>query len=391
MSYQPPAGPPPDSKTQYSAPSGAPPSQQQFTAPAGPPPAQGLFEKRVTTLIPLGKDEYKPLLPFTYLTLNRIQAPELYNDYMRSIGKKRKALFGGNKKDKELAKDYDTKLVYKDASLKRFYTTDDDILNTFMQDQCMPRIKRLAKRFNMENKDYLFYDLCQICLFDVFFYIDNSGSMNAGNRLKQLYDFLILFMQVNVSSQPLKIRIMNNHANIAQLLLSQFNIDLNNITTEEQLQIVFNNMSISGVTPLATQLYELILKPEVIDKPMLTKPVLVVMFTDGAPTRDKYKLGEVIYKVQTKLKRMQLPKKSVCYQIAQIGDDSSASDYLESLDNDSTIGDVVDCTSPIEKEMNQMARKNKELSTEVNYVKKLLLGAIDMSYDSMDEVNHKVY
>ncbi|GME84764.1 unnamed protein product [Ambrosiozyma monospora] len=275
--------------------------------------------------------------------------------------------------------------------MKRYYWNDEDLMNVFLNDQCLPRIRRTAGRFGLQGKEYLFYDLCQLCLFDIYFYIDNSGSMGAGKRLEQLQTFLQLFIKVNPSTQPLRLKIMNNHAQIAELCRSQFGIDLNCITTEEQLDMVFNVMSIAGVTPLASQLYDLIIKPEVLQKPYLVKPMLIVMFTDGAPYRDSKTLENVILQTQSHLAKHGMSKKSVSYQIAQIGDDREASAYLDSLDNNRTIGDVIDCTSPIEKEMSQMARKNRELSNEVNYVKKLLLGAIDMTYDSMDEVHHQVY
>ncbi|GMF05661.1 unnamed protein product [[Candida] boidinii] len=149
-------------------------------------------------------------------------------------------------------------------------------------------------------------------------------------------------------------------------------------------------MSVSGTTPLATNLDKLILIPEIEQKKFLSKPLLIIIFTDGAPYGDgSNTLQKSIKRCQSRLNNLGYSPKSVCYQIAQIGDDRAAGDYLDSLDEDRTIGDVIDCTSPIEKEMSQMRRKNPELSTEVNYVKKLILGAIDISYDSMDEVSNK--
>ncbi|OWB84266.1 hypothetical protein B5S33_g2908 [[Candida] boidinii] len=400
--YSAPSGAPPTQQQQYSAPSGAPPpsyppeqqsqpypvdSKQQYTAPSGPP-----LRSAETTLMPVPEEEYKALIPYTYITLNRIQEPDVFKEYLK-LKSKRKGLGGlfGSKENKELAKSVDQRLINKPSNkgYKKFYSRDEDILDLLLREQCLPRIRRIANRFKVPRQEHLFYDLAQVCLFDIIFYIDNSGSMANGKRLQQLKQFLTLFMKINVSSNPLKIRILNNHDKISYQL-SSIGIDLNNITTIDQLETLFDVMTVSGTTPLATNLDKLILIPEVEQKKFLSKPLLIIIFTDGAPYGDgPNTLQKSIKRCQNRLSNLGYSPKSVCYQIAQIGDDTAAGDYLDSLDDDRTIGDVIDCTSPIEKEMRQMRRKNPDLSTEVNYVKKLILGAIDISYDSMDEVSNK--
>lgn len=58
------------------------------------------------------------------------------------------------------------------------------------------------------------------------------------------------------------------------------------------------------------------------------------------------------------------------------------------LDNDPTVGRMVDCTSNYENESAEMARANPpvELTPDV-WILKLILGAIDPSYDTKDEKN----
>jgi hypothetical protein len=61
---------------------------------------------------------------------------------------------------------------------------------------------------------------------------------------------------------------------------------------------------------------------------------------------------------------------------------------LGKLDNDPTVGRMVDCTSNYENESAEMARANPpvELTPDV-WILKLILGAIDPSYDTKDEKN----
>ncbi|KAG7754254.1 hypothetical protein KL910_005160 [Ogataea haglerorum] len=348
-----------------------------YERPSGPPPSKS------------GED-YGELLKYCVGTINRLQAPKVFDEHLRKLGKKRKALFGGNKEAKKLAEVFEKQVINSCLDGVPLYANDQAVISQLAQSKCLTRIKEVAAEFGLQDQEFVFYDLCQLCLFKIIFYIDNSGSMKKGNRLQQLHDFLKLFMKINVSPQPLRLKFMNHNNEIHTVLRQKFNIDCDRIETEEQLNTVMANIAINGATPLATNLYTTILEPEVLNR-KLGQPLLVVTFTDGSPNGDKYTLGKVIRMAQKKLSENNLPKKAICYQFAQIGDDKEAGEYLDSLDSDATIGDVIDCTSPIEIEMKQIRRKNPELSTEVNYVKKLLLGPIDIAYDSMDEINNRVY
>ncbi|KAH3667187.1 hypothetical protein OGAPHI_002836 [Ogataea philodendri] len=385
-----------ESKIHYSKPQGPPPGST-VSSPIASRLASAQSSDTVVRRAELSttneddiESKYQPLLTHSYKTINRIQSPKTFENYLRLIGKKKKSFFGGNKETKGVAKLFATKVITCFQDGLPFYAHDEAVLNQLIESNCLPRIQQVAQTFGVPGQEYSFYDLSQLCLFKIFFYIDNSGSMRTGNRLQQLHDFLKLFMKINVSTQPLRLKFMNNHQEIYQFLKYNHNVDCDCIETEQQLDLVLSNLVVGGVTPLATNLYELILKPEIRSR-KLAQPLLIVTFTDGAPNGDRYKLDKVIKMAQKELKENNMPKRSICYQFAQIGTDLDAGEYLDSLDNDSNIGDVIDCTSPIEIEMKQIARKNKELSTEVNYVKKLLLGAIDISYDSLDEVNHRIY
>merc|ERR1712000_403022 len=79
-------------------------------------------------------------------------------------------------------------------------------------------------------------------------------------------------------------------------------------------------------------------------------------------------------------------KGALAFQFAQVGNDLKAREFLSKLDEEPTIGDIIDCTSNYEVEADEMSRANPpvNLSPEL-WLIKLLLGSIDSSYDTKDE------
>jgi len=74
----------------------------------------------------------------------------------------------------------------------------------------------------------------------------------------------------------------------------------------------------------------------------------------------------------------------IAFQIAQVGNDLKAREFLSKLDEDPVVGRLVDCTSNYENESDEMRKQGVDLSPEL-WLVKLLLGAIDPSYDRKDE------
>ena len=68
----------------------------------------------------------------------------------------------------------------------------------------------------------------------------------------------------------------------------------------------------------------------------------------------------------------------------QVGTDTRAQAFLAQLDNDPDIGNLVDATSYYELEAEEMKRKGVTLTPEL-WLVKLLVGAIDRTYDEQDE------
>lgn len=70
--------------------------------------------------------------------------------------------------------------------------------------------------------------------------------------------------------------------------------------------------------------------------------------------------------------------------ILQVGKDQKAQRFLGILDNDQSIGGMVDATSYYELEAEEYGRKGVNLTPEL-WLVKLMVGAIDPTYDEQDE------
>lgn len=108
----------------------------------------------------------------------------------------------------------------------------------------------------------------------------------------------------------------------------------------------------------------------------------------------------------------QYGQNALAFQFAQVGNDQKATEFLGKLDNDPQIGSMVDCTSSeylissstiegkadanealpdYENESAEMARAQPPVDlTPDLWMIKLILGAIDSSYDSKDEKQNMI-
>lgn len=119
----------------------------------------------------------------------------------------------------------------------------------------------------------------------------------------------------------------------------------------------------------------------------MRKPLLIISITDGQPAGENANtlIETVQYAVQSAT-RSQYGKGAVAFQFAQVGNDQKATEFLAKLDNDPMVGGEVDCTSNYENESAEMARAQPPVDlTPDLWMIKLILGAIDPSYDTKDE------
>src|ERR1700760_4219460 len=164
-----------------------------------------------------------------------------------------------------------------------------------------------------------------------------------GERIKDLH--LILERVASVvtmfDEDGISLRFMN--ANYQPQLLE-------NIRTEQQVQKLMSNVQYKGLTPMGTELRKKVLEGIIFPKirqRQMTKPHLVIVITDGTPAGEAP--GAVFDTI--KLAATESSKafggrtNAITFQFAQVGNDQKAREFLGKLDEDASIGQIVDCTS----------------------------------------------
>jgi hypothetical protein len=235
----------------------------------------------------------------------------------------------------------------------------------------------LAQRWKVEREIVL--DFAALALFDIAIFADDSGSMafeEGGERIEDLK--LVVSRVAEVASlfdrDGITVRFINSSK------------EGDNLRTAADVEAMFQGLPFNGGTQLGTQLNQKLLQPFVtqrLQNHSFTKPVLVIVVTDGEPSGESRETtSRVIQGVRSSMHRAGIPG-GVLFEFAQVGTDARAQAFLGQLDNDPTIGDVVDATSGYEFETAEFARKGVTLTPEL-WMLKLMLGAVDPSYDEQD-------
>lgn len=230
---------------------------------------------------------------------------------------------------------------------------------------------------------YLAQDLVKLALFDVMFLLDDSASMHSeGTRRRDaLADILKRATDAAARFDPdgMEVAWMNSS--------SQQRI--HNVAEAEQLtsRCAYNGRA----TPMGSSLETKILQPLVLTpakKGRLLKPALVLVITDGRPTGSSEKgdkMVQVLKRTKRRLAWTRYGEDAVSFQIAAVGNDREAQEWLDTIDNDPVVGDLVDVCSDIAIESKQVKQSTGIELTQELYCLKLLLGPIDTSYDASDE------
>ncbi|KAJ5835996.1 hypothetical protein N7447_002022 [Penicillium robsamsonii] len=326
--YSAPSGPPPG---QYGAPSGPPPGQ--YGAPSGPPPGQ------------YGAPSGPP--PGQYGAPGG--APH------STIEEKRIGSF------------------YPKERLDRLVQT--------LAAEAPGKLNKLIHEWSVPME--VATDVMKLSLFDVILYVDDSGSIEfeeKGLRKDQLRQILgIVATAASTFDQDgISVRFMNSSEKG------------DGIRSTEDVERLVSRVRFSGLTPLGTSLKAKVIDPMVVQPVRanrLEKPVLVITITDGQPAGEPHDtVGNTIRYAVAETSQTHYGPGAVSFQFSQVGTDQRARDFLASLDEDPHIGHLIDCTSNFEVEQDEMARANPPVHlTRELWCAKLMLGAIDSSYDTKDE------
>jgi len=230
---------------------------------------------------------------------------------------------------------------------------------------------------------YLAQDLVKLALFDVMFLLDDSASMRSeGTRRRDaLAGILKRAADAAARFDPDGMEVAWMNASTQQRI--------HNVQEAEQLTL---RCAYDGrATPMGASLESKILQPLVLTPALegrLQKPALVLIITDGRPTgsSEKHeKIVKVLQHAKSTLSSTRYGADAVSFQIAAVGNDREAQEWLDSIDNDPSVGDLIDVCSDIAVESAQVKRSTGVELTQELYCLKLLLGPIDTSYDASDE------
>jgi len=162
---------------------------------------------------------------------------------------------------------------------------------------------------------------------------------------------------------------------------------LENIRSEQQIAQLMETVQYKGLTPMGTELRKKVVDGIILSKVRdrrYTKPHLVMVITDGQPAGEAQNTVFDTVKHAVNEVGRSFGGGGVAFQFAQVGNDQKAREFLAKLDEDPVVGNMVDCTSNYENESEEMRQKGVDLTPDL-WLIKLMLGAIDRSYDEKDE------
>ncbi|KAH7048437.1 hypothetical protein B0J12DRAFT_741168 [Macrophomina phaseolina] len=171
----------------------------------------------------------------------------------------------------------------------------------------------------------------KLALYDFVILCDNSESMTEEDRIPALRDTLdkVANIATRLSDSGISVRVLNHTA------------QWDNLRDSQHIKRCMDTIRYSGDTQLGTKLENNVLRPMIVDKIIagtFTKPVIVVIITDGEPTNEApTKLRDSIYQCDKYLQ----DKASVAYLISRVGTSERAQNFLNDLRNDPYIGKSV--------------------------------------------------
>lgn len=159
------------------------------------------------------------------------------------------------------------------------------------------------------------------------------------------------------------------------------------IKDHKNVEKLFNKVSPDGSTPIGETINKIIQKniAPLMKKNKLNRPIIIIIVTDGSPDSKDAVLQSIINCKQL-CSQTKYGEHAVVFSFSQVGNDQSATEWLDSLDSHSTsdpntsIGNIVDCTSSFNIEQQQCANL-----TPAEWSIKIMIGPIDPAYDAKDK------
>ncbi|KAJ5539352.1 hypothetical protein N7513_007684 [Penicillium frequentans] len=269
-----------------------------------------------------------------------------------------------------------------EKNLQSFYPPERlDRLVQSLASNAPAKLQNLIHEWNVPME--VATDVMKLALFDVILYVDDSGSIEfeeKGLRKDQLRQILgiVATAAATFDEDGISVRFMNSSEKG------------DGIRSANDVNALVSRVRFSGLTPLGTSLKSKVVDPMIVGPARagrLDKPVLVITITDGQPAGEPHSsVNDAIRHAVDETSRTRYGRGAVSFQFSQVGNDQRAREFLGDLDEDPQIGSLIDCTSNFEVEQDEMSRANPPVHlTRELWCAKLMLGAIDSSYDTKDE------
>ncbi|BGP35309.1 hypothetical protein JCM10296v2_007144 [Rhodotorula toruloides] len=241
-------------------------------------------------------------------------------------------------------------------------------------------LARIAHKWNLPME--IAMDLARLALFDVVLLVDDSGSMAFEENGSRIDDAKLIVSRVATAST------LFDTDGISVFFLNSPVVG-QAVTNEQQAEALVSSVHFTGLTPLGTALNQKILQPLVVQptySSALRKPVLIILITDGEPSSEpRSALSQSILGAKQALSQTRYGPDALSVQLAQVGDDRKAREFLDEVDRDREVGGLVDVTGTYEWESEQVLRLSGITLTPEMWLVKLLLGGINSAYDRKDE------
>ncbi|PYI09309.1 hypothetical protein BO78DRAFT_308624, partial [Aspergillus sclerotiicarbonarius CBS 121057] len=261
-------------------------------------------------------------------------------------------------------------------SLEEFQAYFDNFLqmnlgNFKFTEEEKKRIARRAEQVSQELQDD--YDifpeeaatLTKTLLYDLFIVCDNSGSMRLGNRVATLSSTLqrVSHWASKLQSDGISVRFLNGDKH-----------DDDGLTTAEEMDDLILGACPQGPTRLGTVVREKViqrLETKAKEREGWTKPRIIVIITDGAPTsehRDGLKESILQAKHGPGLGESFGPASTI-FLVSQVGKDESATQFLyELLHDDEVCSLVYGGNKPLDDMMDNLSVGDNEKEKECTKV-----------------------
>lgn len=252
-------------------------------------------------------------------------------------------------------------------------------LQNLVNRACRHDYKTLMVQWGLPTLD-MAVDLAVLGLYDIVLFGDDSGSMGTEEPKEDNLTRWEILKQV-IKTIGFWSSLMDADGIVVRFINSM--VEGNGISNSAEINNIFRTVRLSGGTPLGEQLDAKIIRKiivPVIHSQEIQRPVLIITITDGIPSNANA-VKQTILNCRNFCAQTKYGENAVAFSFAQIGTDRSATEYLGQLDTDAQVGHLIDCTSEFSIEKEECGAG----FTEAVWIVKLMIGAVDPTYDSSDE------